>query len=566
MKIHINATGVEDKKLRTTSLLKEKHLIAPAKPFLIIYLLLYISLAGPLHAQGTQPNILFIAIDDLRPELGAYGSEIAVTPNLDALAAEGILFERAYCQQAICSPSRASVMTGARPETIGVVENYTYFRDLNPDIITLPQHFINNGYEAVNIGKIYHGEYNDPELSWNRRPAKDKMEVKEPQLIGGYALAENQEIFRKYKAEMIARYGDAAKRGLGNGPAFESADVPDNTYEDGYDTELAIATMKDLVATSDKPFFMGLGYYRPHLNWAVPKKYWDLYDRKDIKLSTQTSPPLDGAAMGIHPSFELRVRYGIPKEGPISEDLALSLKHAYLASVSYVDAQIGKVIAALEESGLRDNTIIVIWSDHGWHLGEMGIWGKATNYEIATRVPLIVWSPTMKEKNRGRHTDALVELIDLYPTLSELAGLPIPDHVEGQSFVPLLSEPDLPWKAAAYSQFPTPALREWAANPLSQGMRETYFGPLIQEVEERIKEQQKDKWDRDLFENHLMGYAMRTDRYRMVAWKDRRSPQERPIFVELYDHQNDGSETVNIADTVPGLVEEMLKQLSQDLF
>lgn len=209
------------------------------------------------------------------------------------------------------------------------------------------------------------------------------------------------------------------------------------------------------------------------------------------------------------------------------------------------------MIAALEEAGARENTIIIVWSDHGWHLGDMGIWGKATNYEIATRVPLMIWTPDMADENRGISTDALVELIDMYPTLSELAGIASPAHLEGQSFAPLLADPARPWKKAVFSQYPNPALREWAANPLTQGMRETYFGPLIEEVEERIIEQQKEKWDRDLFENDLMGYAMRTDQYRLVLWKDRKQPDVAPLFVELCDHKTDPPEAVNIAGQKP---------------
>lgn len=528
--------------------------------FLVVF-----TLCIQLSFSQEKPNILFIAIDDLRPELGAYGSEMAITPNLDSLAAGGLLFTRAYCQQAICSPSRASVMTGARPESIGVIENYTYFRDLNPDIITLPQHFKNNGYETIKIGKIYHGEYNDPDLSWSSQANRSLVPMNEVRLVGGYALPENQETFRKYKSEMESKYGDAAKKGLGNGPAFESADVPDYTYEDGYDTELAIATLRDLKENSDKPFFLGLGYYRPHLNWAVPKKYWDLYERDKIRLTSQTQAPKDGAEMGIHPSFELRVRYGIPKEGPIPDSLAITLKHAYLASVSYVDAQIGKVITSLKENGQFDNTIIVVWSDHGWHLGEMGIWGKATNYEIATRVPLILWTPDMPAHNRGKQSDALVELIDMFPTLADLAGLDKPEHLEGKSLISLIDKPEKNLGKAAYSQFPTPALREWAANPLSEGMRETYFGPLIEEVEKRIIAQQKEKWDRDLFENHLMGYAMRDERYRLVVWKDRRDSTKEPIYVELYDHLNDASETKNVAKQHPKVVKKMLAELNRTL-
>ncbi|MEM9527731.1 MAG: sulfatase, partial [Bacteroidota bacterium] len=480
------------------------------------------STSEPLVDRPKQkPNVLFIAIDDLRPELGCYGSPIAITPNLDKLASQGLRFNRAYCQQAICSPSRASIMTGARPESTGIIENYTYFRDVLPDIITLPQHFRNHGYETVYTGKIYHGKFTDEEKSWSRQPAKPA--VKKPNYPGGYALKENQEAYLKNKAAMKAKYGDVY--GLGMGPAYENADVPDYHYTDGYNAERALATLKDLVDNGgDKPFFFGYGFHHPHLNWTSPKKYWDLYDPADIPLAELTEAPEGGAAMGLHASFELRVRDGVPDGGPISTEEARMLKHAYLAAVSYVDAQIGKMISALEDAGLRDNTIIIVWSDHGWHLGDMGVWGKATNYEIATRVPLLIWTPDMPAGTRGKSSDALVELVDMYPTLSELAGLPRLDHLEGQSFVPLLEDPGKSWKTAAFSQYPNPALREWAANPLNQGMRETYFGPLIEEVEDRIKKQMGEAWDRGLFEEHLMGYSMRTDRYRLVVWKDRRRP------------------------------------------
>ena len=216
------------------------------------------------------------------------------------------------------------------------------------------------------------------------------------------------------------------------------------------------------------------------------------------------------------------------------------------------------MIDALEEAGVRDNTIIVVWGDHGWHLGDMGVWGKATNYEIATRVPLMIWTPEMQ--SRGVKTDALVELVDLYPTLCELAGLPQPDHLEGHSFVPLLNDARRPWKSAAFSQYPNPALREWAANPLSQGMRETWFGPLIKQVEQRIIDQQSGHWDRELFEEHLMGYTMRTDRYRLVVWRDHRNPHADQIYVELFDHQTDPQETTNIAKENPELVNKLKKQ------
>lgn len=448
-------------------------------------------------------------------------------------------------------------MTGARPDTTGLFHNYVSLRELQPDIVTLPQHFIAHGYETVYCGKIFHQGDTDEENSWSRMPVKWLKDVKRPR--GPYALPENNKIKADNLKRMLAKYGEAARRGLAAGPAYENADVPDHAYIDGYETLRAIATMKQMVKKDDKPFFLALGFKKPHLNWTAPKRYWDLYDADKIPMSTQGHAPENGAAMGLHASFELRTRAGIPKNGPIGSELSRTLKHAYLACVSYVDAQIGKMVGALEDAGVRGNTIIIVWGDHGWHLGDMGVWGKATNYEIATRVPLMIWTPDTK--SRGQSTDALVELVDMYPTLCELAGLPIPNHVEGHSFVPLLDKPDQPWKRAAFSQYPNPALREWAANPLSQGMRETWFGPLIKEVEQRIIRQQGDKWDRDLFEKHLMGYTMRTDRYRFVVWQDIRDKNADPVFVELFDHQSDPNETKNIASDHPKLANQLMKQL-----
>ncbi|MBB3699925.1 sulfatase-like hydrolase/transferase [Flammeovirga yaeyamensis] len=515
-------------------------------------------------AQKRKPNILFISIDDLRPEMSSYDNSMAITPNIDKLSKQGTQFNRAYCQQAICSPSRASLMTGARPETINVIENYTYFRDENPDIITLPQHFKDHGYTTINCGKVYHAKYNDPGLSWSMKPDKSLIKNTLKGLVGGYIDPKNQEIFKKNKSAMIKKYGDKAKYGLGLGPAFECMDVPDNQYIDGYVTDLAIANIKKIVEEDpEKPFFMGLGYIAPHLNFIAPKKYWDLYDRNDIELAENNTAPENGAAMGLHASFELRTRANIPNKGDIPDSLALELKHAYLATSSYVDAQIGKVLDFLKEEGLLENTIVMVWSDHGYHLGEMGIWGKATNYEIATRVPLVVWSPFQNDKTRGQSSNALVELVDMYPTLCDMAGLPKPEHLEGTSFTPLLGQPNLPWKEAVFSQFPTPALREWAANPLSEGMRETYFGPLIEEVEQEIKDQMKEEWDRALFENDIMGYSMRTNDYRMIVWKNRKAPNEAPIFIELFDHKNDPKETKNIADERPELVQQLMLQFDK---
>ncbi len=511
-------------------------------------------------AGSARPHILFISIDDLRPELGCYGSPVAKSPNLDKLASDGLRFDRAYCQQAICSPSRASIMTGARPDQIGVIENTAYFRELNPKIVTLPQHFIQNGYEAVYCGKIYHSRMTDDQYSWSRKPAFKKCAVEATRLAGGYALLENQKLWAANKEKMLAQYGKEGSGGLIHGPAYESADVPDHTYSDGYNTRLAIATLKDhLEKKSDQPLFLALGFKKPHLDFVAPKKYWDIYDRDEIKLSTQRSTPTGGAATGLHASFELRTRHGIPKKGPIGPELAKTLLHGYYACVSYVDAQIGLMLDALDEAGIRENTVIVVWGDHGWHLGDMGIWGKATNYEIATRVPLLISTPQMKA--RGQGTNALVELVDIYPTLCDLAKLPKPESLAGKSFSPLLDNPQMKWKEYAISQFPNPALREWAANPLTVGMRQTFFGPLIKEVERGIIKQQGKLWDRELFENHLMGYTIKTESFRLVAWLDYRNIKAKPLYLELFNHSKDPNETKNVVNKYPRKVDDLLNKL-----
>ncbi|NIJ45326.1 arylsulfatase A-like enzyme [Wenyingzhuangia heitensis] len=526
------------------------------KKIKIIFLLTFIFQYT--YAQP-KPNILFIAVDDLRPELGCYGSKEAITPNIDKLASQGVLFNNAYCQQAICGPSRASIMTGIRPENSGVFHNYIKFREANPNVITLPQNFINNGYQSVHYGKIFHHGDEDPS-SWNRTALKTSQNSATK---GGFALLENQNIKINDKKEMFAKYGNVAKYGLAMGPAYECADVPDNTYKDGQNTDLAIKTLNAMVKEKSAPFFLGLGFHKPHLNWVAPKKYWDLYNESSLQLPSQVTAPKNGATMGVPPSFELRVRSGIPKTEDFSPELERKLKHAYLACVSYVDAQIGRMLAALDASGERDNTIIVLWSDHGYHLGEMGHWGKATNYEIATRVPLIIATPNMSKKQKGTKTNALVELVDLYPTLCDLAAINVPITAEGKSFAPLLKKPTKKWKKAAFSVFPTPALREWGAYPIRPAMRETYFGPLLKEVEAKIKEQQKENWNRELFENNLMGFAMRTKKHRVVFWKDLKNEDQAPLFVELYNHKKDPLETKNIAKEQPKLVQKLYKQFQQ---
>ncbi|WP_066218939.1 sulfatase [Formosa haliotis] len=528
---------------------------------------LYCILASfQLLAQQKQPNVLFIAVDDLRAELGTYGSPIVKSPNIDALAEQGIQFNRAYCQQAICGPSRASIMTGSYTETINVIDLFQDFRANRPAIKTIPQHFRENGYETVYTGKVFHGQYTDDEMSWSRKPTRVERNANTPKTEGGYALEESQLIYINNKKALDTKYGEKLIREnwLAKGPVTECADVPDETYDDGYNTKLAIATLKDMVNKGDKPWFIGLGFKKPHLDWIAPKKYWDLYDEKNIPISTQVNPPKNGASMGLSESLEVRVSADMPKTGPFSPELQRKLKHGYFACISYIDAQIGKMVAALKATGQYENTIIVLWSDHGFNLGEMGYWGKATNYELATRVPFIIVAPETNKKAKGKVSNATVELIDVFPTLCDLAGLDKPSHLEGQSLVPILKKPSLKSQKPAFSVFPTPALREWAARPFTPPFRTTFFMPLIEKIETKIETQMGDKWDRKTFEQFVMGYAMRTDRYRLVLWKDRRHPEATPLFIELYDHEKDPNETVNIANKNPELVTKLTETFNKE--
>lgn len=429
--------------------------------------------------QQKKMNVLFIAIDDLRPELGCYGNELAVSPNIDQLADEGLLFERAYCQQAVCSPSRTSLLTGLRPDSTHVYDLTTHFRNTVPNVITLPQHFKNNGYYTTWWGKIFHAALLDS-ISWTQQGKR----------------LEPEDNWRAYVRQDSK---EKAARNKGGGPAFEMADVPDNAYPDG---QIADNAIKALHQIKDRPFFLAVGFYKPHLPFNAPKKYWDLYDPADFKLPDHRYPPENAPVLASTNFGELRAYYGIPQKGDLTEEQALQLIHGYHACVSYTDAQIGRLLQELKALGLDKNTIVVLWGDHGWKLADYGQWCKHTNFEIDTRAPLIVKVPGMKTK--GRKTKALVEFVDIYPSLCELAGLPQPEHLQGDSFVPLLSEPDLSWKNVAISQYP------------------------------REKEE-------------IMGYSIRTDRYRYTRWQ-RNSKPKKVIALELYDLHKDPQGFVNIAN------------------
>ena len=475
-------------------------------------------LPGPLpFSPGLEtkkrPNVLFIIVDDLRPETGCYGSELVKTPHIDRLARRGLVFSRAYCQQAVCNPSRASLLTGLRPDTLRVWDNETHFRKRNPDVITLPQLFLNNGYESLRIGKIFHNTLPDPP-SWNQpEPIIPINEI----YMSPKTRARQQE--RAAAARKIGR-SEAWINAYIRGPATEAHDAPDALYWDGAVASAAIAALWKF--RKKAPFFLGLGFMRPHLPFVAPKRYWDLYKREDIPLPQNYFLPKDAPRFAMNfltelASYEDFVRAPNPTEGQLSQDQARLLRHGYFACVSFIDAQIGRVLDALDHLELRETTIVVLLGDHGWKLGEHGSWGKLTNYECDTRSTLIISAPG--QTDAGGATSALAEFVDIYPTLCELAGLERPQNLEGLSLVPLFQNPDRPWKTAVFSQF-------------ARG----YF-------------------------NRFMGRAVRTERYRYVEWRDRLD--SRLVAAELYDHETDPLENENIASR-PGN-EELVKQLAQIL-
>ncbi len=429
-----------------------------------------------------KPNVLFIVVDDLRPELACYGRPGIQSPNIDRLASEGVLFEQAYCQQAVCAPSRASVLTGLRPDSTGIYDLQTPVRRALPDVVTLPQHFRANGYETISVGKVYHHAKDDLE-GWSTPPTQSRGDWKGR----GYLTDEAVEQMLAQERLLVER-GDG-RRGIG--PAFEAADVPDSAYHDGMDADAAISALRQM---NGDPFFMALGFHKPHLPFNAPKRYWDMYSPADIPLAENDYAP-DGVTPFSLTNFgELRGYFGIPADGPIPDDIARKLVHGYWACVSYMDAQVGRVLAALDDLGLADDTVVMLWGDHGWKLGEHGSWCKHTNFDIDTRAPLIVRAPGRQLP--GHRTSALVEFVDMYPTLCDLCGIASPDHLEGTSFAPLLARSNGAWKTAAFSQYPR---------------------------------------------GRVMGHTMKTARHRYTEWQDRRSGAIRAR--ELYDHDADAAET-----------------------
>ena len=487
---------------------------------IITSVILALSLAAlPLRGQDNQaPNILFIAVDDLKPMLGCYGEAQIHSPHIDALAARGTAFLKNYCQQAICGPSRASLMTGLYPDHTGVWDLKTRMRDVHPDILTLPQYFRQNGYTTVAHGKVYDprcvgADYDS--LSWSV-PYVANHDLPLPEGIEAPMFAHYQHPdTRTEGALLIAEAERKGKEGYARiryglqslKPVTECADVPDNAYYDGIMVEQAMESV-DKLASSGKPFFLAVGFKKPHLPFVAPKKYWDLYDRDAIEIAAFQEQSEHGPKVAYHKSGEIRSYTGFTfQDGRIPEEQQKKIIHGYYAAISYVDALVGKLLKKLEDRGLDGNTVVILWGDHGWHLGDHALWCKHSNFEQATRAPMIISAPGMPgEVQINTPTD----FIDIFPTLCDLAGLAIPEGLDGVSLEGLISQQQDQVKPFVVSQYP-------------RGKK-------------------------------IMGYSLRTERYRYTEWHTNGYKsydpyrEENIIGRELYDYAQDPLETVNYFD------------------
>ena len=459
--------------------------------------------------ESGKLNILFLASDDMRPQLACYGDPVAKSPNLDKLASRGTVFTRAYCQQALCSPSRISLLSGRRPSTTGIHEIGPTLRSHLPDVVTLPQHFKNNGWFTRSLGKIYHIGIDDPDSwslpSWISKaprygPANDAV-------VKAYAYG-----LRKAGKEVPRKGKDAP---YFRGPAFEAVDCGDDDLVDGTIAAEGVVALRQLAEKPDQPFFLAVGFLNPHVPWVSPKKYWNLYNPAEIPLPDNQYLPKDAPGYAARSGDDFYWYNNVPKDRRITPEFGRQCLHGYLAAISYVDVCVGRVLDELDRLGLRDNTIVVFWGDHGYYMGEHSWWGgKHNNYEGATRAPLIVSVPGMK--GAGRKCDALVEFVDIYPSLAQLCGLPRPEGLEGMSFKSQLDDPQVPRNGkVALSEYP---------------------------------------------KGGLLGIAMRTDRYRYVEWTDKSGDV---AARELYDHRADPQENENIAENPQ--YAQLLTQLSLQL-
>lgn len=414
-----------------------------------------LSACAVLAAPRPKPNVLFVAVDDLRPELGCYGNRRAISPSIDKLAASGTVFTRAYCQQAVCSPSRTSVLTGLRPDRTRVYDLVTHFRDTVPSAVTLPQWFRKHGYHAQSFGKIFHDGMDDPD-SWSAPhwPARNAG----MQYVDMKALEQGRMETLTWKKH----------------ESWQAPDVPDDVLQDGQTAERAVAFLRQ---PPQESWFLAIGFQKPHLPFVAPKRFFEM--QTDVRPPDPAVPPDAVPDIALHPWTELRGYTDIPKTGSLTAAKTHELRRAYMAALSYMDAQFGKVINAVDLS----NTVILVWGDHGFHLGEHNLWAKTTNFELDTRSPLIVRTPW--QKRRGTRCAGLVELLDIYPTLVDLCGLPAAS-VDGRSFATLLDNPQSPGKQEAWSQFPR---------------------------------------------DDVMGYSVRTSQYRYTSWRKEGSI----VAEELYD-------------------------------
>jgi len=406
--------------------------------------------AGDPAPGGKRPNVLFLAVDDLRPQLGCYGHARMQTPHIDALARSGLQFDRAYCNVPVCGASRASLLTGLRPGPTRFLGFSTRKDEDAPAAVSLPAQFKANGYTTLSLGKIYHhrkddlgawseepwGEWQAPDRAWYGRGYAD------PDLIAELKAADAAK--RKKHPDQSSR-----QLRLGQGPACEIGDVDDSAYPDGAIAGEAIARLRQL-ENDEAPFFLAVGFKKPHLPFAAPRPYWELYDRDEIDLADNPFRPEGAPDVALHNWGELRNYTDIPRRGDLDEAKRRELVHGYYAATSFVDAQIGRVLDELDRLGLREDTIVVLWGDHGWNLGEHGLWCKHCNFHTSLHAPLLLRVPGTPG---GRRSRALVEFVDLYPTLCELAGVPVPAVCQGSSMAPLLTRPERPWKQAVFSRF-----------------------------------------------------------------------------------------------------------------
>jgi iduronate 2-sulfatase len=450
--------------------------------------LFFFLLVSSLHAA--KPNVLFIMADDFRPEIGSYGST-ALTPNLDKLAARSVQFQRAYCQQAVCNPSRSSLLTGRRPDTLKLWNNGTHFRELNPDVTTLPLWFKEHGYTTRCVGKIFH--------NWHTAVKGDRRSWSADEFLH-YANhgADVPQITGELPPNLATlNHG----RGYAEQGITTCRDVPDEAY---YDGRVAAEAMRVMQEVEGGPFFLAVGFWKPHAPFNAPKKYWDMYDRAKLPPLNDARP--EGAPdIAFHQSTE--VLGPVAKQTPVSPEQAAEMRHGYFANISYMDAQIGKVLEALEKSSAAQNTIIVFFADHGYHIGEHSLWGKTSDFEFDAHVPLMI--SDLRPDNRGKKTSALAELVDLFPTLVDLCDLPKPPGLDGVSLGPVLVDPAQSVKPAAFTQHPRPA----------------YY------------DREPDKQPK------AMGYSVRTSTVRYTEWRDWKT--KAVIARELYATEQEPAELRN---------------------